>query len=199
MERSISYGLLILLANIICSCGHTDEYDSESFKKLISTRGHIVSDTISFENSEVFRISKDEGALGSSSYSIFHKKGSDKYHIINYSGQKWKNYILELCSYNGNVSNSGRVIQISRSLTNKGNQEIKFEYHPQVDSVIINNLAKEHKEGLYRISGDKVNYYGKLTDFCSLHDLDTGLYYLAPPSILYSKKTDIKELENKYK
>jgi len=155
-------------------------------------------DSIEFEKSTIYKIYQDQGALGSYSFYLFHKKGSIKYHFIEFNGVRWRNYVVQTCSFEGEASDSGRWVRIKRIIRSNGDKETEFDYQPKIDSLLIISKAKEKDESIYKVVNNRLRYYGKLTTYCSFYDLDSGLYYLTPPSILYNFKTDIKELENKY-
>jgi hypothetical protein len=177
-------------------------YDREDYKELLSTLGIEVTDVYSFTKSEIVRVCQDDGAFGSSSFYLFHKKESNYYHRLDNEskyivGQIWNSDLLQTCSYIGEASDYGQWVKKELSSTSGGNEEIKFNYEPQVDSV-NKKLAKLKPEGIYRLVNGKLLLYGKLTNFCSYHDIDSGLFYLTPPSIFYTQKMSVKELENRY-
>ncbi len=79
---------LLVLALITFSCSNEqnqrDYYNTKEFNALLSTSEYKVLDTIPYNNSNVFKIYQDHGALGGYSFYLFHKKGSSKYHRILY-------------------------------------------------------------------------------------------------------------------
>lgn len=78
--------LWLILITFSCGNGQDqrDYYDTKEFNDLLNTSEYKVLNTIHYNNSNVFKIYQDEGALGGHSFYLFHKKGSSKYHRIIY-------------------------------------------------------------------------------------------------------------------
>jgi hypothetical protein len=186
------WGLTLIIFLTSCSENTLSKNDVE---QLVDENGVEITDTTEFENSEILRVYEDHGFAGTSYY-LFHKKGSDYYHKLPLeskytSGQVWSNYILQTCSYMGQASDSGQWIKVEKRITASNQEEIRFDYRKEI-------LNDQQDDCLYKKIGGKLVLIDSLNKYCSIHDLDTGLYYLSPPGIFYTNKVDIKDLEKEY-
>ncbi len=194
MRVSIDF-LIVLIFTLLVSChSNKDAYTSEEFKNLLINSDRKIVDTADFETSSIYKVYQDEGALGGHSYYVFHKHSSNKYHHFTYSGYKWKNFIVEPCSYQGEVLEDGRWIEVSKS-----NNTTEINFFPKIDSNLIYQTKQSLlSEGIYLNSRNQLNKVANFSEYCSFEDLNAGIYYLTPPAIMYSSKTPIEEIEKLY-
>jgi hypothetical protein len=189
----INFGfLLTLLTN--CSNNSMTE---QQLKSYLSNNEIEITDTFNFKNSVIYGVYQDYGAAGTSCY-LFHKSKSKYYHFLEEDakytvGQIWGENILQTCSAGLQASDTGKWI----IKTYKGNN-ISFDYEPEVSNLLSSNALQLSKEGIYRVEGNSLVWQGQLTKYCSMHDIDSGLYYLTPPAVFYKSKKEVSELEREY-
>lgn len=193
--KRLSVLSVVAITGLLTGSCNRNKLNTSDVEDLREEQGVSVTVTADFPNSEILSVYEDHG-FAEKVYYLFHLKESDYYHKLPQSaeytvGQVWNSYLLQTCSYSGQASDTGQWVKITKSFSDTSGARVSFDYTRES----ISNLGNDM---LYKQENGKLIPVDSLNKFCSLHDLDSGLYYLSPPAIFYASKADIRDIEKEY-
>lgn len=191
---TLTRSFLVFSLGMCIACDHST-YSEKGFQRLVDE--FEIVETYKGDHSTLYLIYEDHG-FADRAYYLYKHDHSASYHKIGeqskyYPGQIWQGYILQTCIYTGKAIDSVRWIRISRKLMQDGQEDVSLIREPAIPEAYL--PAKLPKQMLYRWENQALIKQGTLAEFCSLEELQEGLYLLTPPSIFYSELYDLDEIE----